>query len=98
MSAPDPKAWAASQWEVMSVSPEGRGDDPEVIELTAAVARRRAIAELKALRDETCTWCCTGEAFDENLEIHRDTEGDFRALCDAEHVRRRIAAIEAESD
>lgn len=97
MSAPDPKAWALTQEEIDYL---WRNDPPwsdEVGDLARVVARRRAIAELKALRDETCMWCCTGEAFDENLEIHRDTEGDFRALCDAEHIRRRIAAIEAES-
>lgn len=92
MSVPDPKAWEATDRECEELSWPGGAQ--AVAEL---VARRRAIAELKALRDETCMWCCTGEAFDENSEIHRDTEGDYRAFCDAEHIRRRIAAIEAES-
>lgn len=99
MSAPDPEKWKLTDEDCYMTTndPYGYWQGCEPVRAIAyATARRRAIEELKALRDETCTWCCTGEAFDEKFWHHRDTEGDYLALCDAEEIRRRIAAIEAE--
>ena len=54
MSAPDPKKWAPEPWEVSEVAMQsdsefGDNDESGIVALCETVARRRALAELKAL-------------------------------------------------
>lgn len=56
MSAPDPEKWKASVGEIEDAAYEadseyGNGDSGEIVKLTETVARRRVLAELKAIRD-----------------------------------------------
>lgn len=73
MSAPDPKAW------------EEPDDDPETLEFAYRIARRRALAELKALLADTYV-----------PYVNQHYGGPAPTLLDADVIVSRIAAIEAE--
>jgi hypothetical protein len=56
MSVPDPEKWEATEGEIEcaafeSDSEYGHGDDSGILRLTRLVARRRALEELRALKD-----------------------------------------------
>lgn len=106
MSAPEPKAWEATDDEVLRiVQIECRIGDAteEMNKVFATVARRRAIEELKALVTDHCTYCALG------FKLLTPTDGEdgfhlvgpegghkVRRKCDAYGIIYRIAAIEAE--
>ena len=81
MSAPDPKAWeiAEADWDEM-VNEYGYWCEP-LPRIIYSIARRRAIAELKALASESFEM----QGYDK-----------FWQAIDAAQIQDRIAAIEAE--
>ena len=86
MSAPDPKAWMPEPWEVSEVAMQsdsefGDNDESGIVSLCESVARRRALAELRALL-----------VFD--FEVEEGCPG-WRAV-NVDEIHARIAAIEAE--
>lgn len=82
MSAPDPKAW------------EEPDDDPEILAFAYRIARRRALAELKAFLGDTCIHCTDGMTYSGGIHPLADGSGGF--ICTDFRLRDRIAAIEAE--
>lgn len=89
MSGPDPKVWAPEPWEVSEVAMQsdsefGDNDESGIVALCESVARRRALAELRAL----------AVSLDEDERGTHDTQDGlteaWREVC------ARIAEIEAE--
>jgi len=98
MSAPDPKEWQLQQDELDAIecNLDIYGiESRELQDPVYAVARRRALAELKALAKLECSCCRSAEDLRPG-GFHYDCEGKYLALCDAEHIHDRIAEIEAE--
>ncbi len=102
MSAPDPEKWQATgdelaeHWTMaMLFQSDGAGFIKHTEGIVNAVARRRALAELKALAKLECSCCRSAEDLRPG-GFHYDCEGKYLALCDAEHIHDRIAEIEAE--
>ncbi len=88
MSAPDPKAWRMTETEIETVqyNADVYGVDSEEVQAPInAVARRRAMAELKALLADTYV-----------PYVNQHYGGPAPTLLDADVIVSRIAAIEAE--
>lgn len=100
MSAPDRKAWKKTQAEIDHL---WRNDPPwcdEIGELTEAVARRRALEELRALAASYCLLCEMKRPM--STERGSTHESPFMdggdASCTAWAIHDRIAEIEAEAE
>lgn len=96
MSAPDPNKWEATDAECQMI-----GSRLSAAVLAETVARRRALAELKALIGETCNFCLAGLPY--VLDVngkgyggHPNESGGGHFICTDYRVRNRIAEIEAE--
>ena len=94
MSAPDPQEWKATEYEAQELHgtcyEDFNGDNMDhdlFVSLCERVARRRALAELKALFIATCEGCATGKA------CHYS---NILSACPTQKIQDRIAAIEAE--
>jgi len=100
MSAPDPKDWAPTATNLVQLGillhpPYSTVEYKAAREIIERIARRRALAELKALAKLECSCCRSAEDLRPG-GFHYDCEGKYLALCDAEHIHDRIAEIEAE--
>lgn len=109
MSAPEPKAWEATDDEVLRiVQIECRIGDAteEMNKVFATVARRRAIEELKALLPEFCSGCKAGlPPVDHPWKVNKpewfpglyhNREEVGMIECECPEIHDRIAAIESE--
>lgn len=92
MSAPDPKEWKATEYEAQELHgtcyEDFNGDNMDhdlFVSLCERVARRRALAELKALLADTYV-----------PYVNQHYGGPAPTLLDADVIVSRIAAIEAE--
>lgn len=96
MSAPDQKDWAMTDAEIESVQYDADLYGVESDEVQApilAVARRRALAELKALAPSVCRRCAVA------YPVAGQFVGDYwhqAEKCQAGRIHDRIAEIEAE--
>ena len=103
MSAPEPKAWEATDDEVLRiVQIECRIGDAteEMNKVFATVARRRAIEELKALAKVMCSDCGKGveftvHPFEPKTYFHNGEDLGYWE-CQCPEIHDRIAAIESE--
>jgi hypothetical protein len=92
--AVDPKEWALTFVDLVGIASE---DDAKAEPLIYAVARRRALAELKALASMMCGRCQEGQTYGPNgRHISEDALSPYEGPCYAEDLRDRIAEIEAE--
>lgn len=103
MSAPDPEKWKLTQDELDAIEcnldiygVESR----ELQDPIYAVARRRAIEELKALAREMCQFCGKGveftvHPFEPKTRFHNGEDLGYWE-CQCPEIHDRIAAIEAE--
>ena len=95
MSALDPGLWEATDEEIRKMAriDLDTGDATEEMnKAIAAVARRRAVAELKIIAASICKGCETGECLAaDSRETYYPPE-----CCIARPIYDRIAAIEAE--
>ena len=103
MSAPEPKAWEATDDEVLRiVQIECRIGDAteEMNKVFATVARRRALAELRALAKVMCSDCGKGveltvHPFEPKTYFHNGEDLGYWE-CQCPEIHDRIAAIESE--
>lgn len=114
MSAPDQKEWKVTEDEIDAIHESayedwnGQNIDRALIaDICEAVARRRALAELRALAKTVCFACGQGrpsrEVEPDRIwgHIQHSSAVDCEVWsphfwCEAQEIRDRIAAIEAE--